>query len=65
MSRERGGFTDAKGHYLRGDVAQADATVDHKPVADPGEDCLSLVVTDAPLRFTGRFGRYLNSLTRG
>lgn len=59
-----GGFTDAGGHYLRGDVALADAKVDHRPIADPGEDCLCLVVTDAPLRLTGRVGRYLNFLNR-
>lgn len=59
-----GGFRDGGGHYLPGDVAQADASVDHQPVADPGEDCLCLAVTDAPLRLTGTFGRYLNFLTR-
>ena len=58
-----GGFRDAGGHYRPGDVAQADAAVDHQPVADPGEDCLCLAVTDAPLRLTGTFGRYLNFLT--
>jgi putative transcriptional regulator len=59
-----GGFSDETGHYLRGDVALADPSVDHRPVADPGEDCLCLAVTDAPLRLTGRFGRYLNFLAR-
>lgn len=59
-----GGFTDASGHYLRGDVAVADPSVDHRPVADEGEDCLCLAVTDAPLRLTGPVGRYLNFLAR-
>ncbi len=59
-----GGFSDASGHYLRGDVAVADASVDHRPVADDGEDCLCLAVTDAPLRLTGPFGRYLNFFAR-
>ena len=59
-----GGFSDSTGHYGPGDVAQADASVDHRPVADPGEDCLCLAVTDAPLRLTGPLGRYLNVLTR-
>ena len=59
-----GSFRDAAGHYRPGDVALADASVDHQPVADPGEDCLCLAVTDAPLRLTGTFGRYLNFLTR-
>jgi putative transcriptional regulator len=59
-----GGFSDASGHYLKGDVAVADPSVDHRPVADAGADCLCLAVTDAPLRLTGRFGRYLNAFLR-
>lgn len=59
-----GGFSDEHGHFLRGDLAEADASVDHRPVADPGEDCLCLAVTDAPLRLTGPFGRLLNPLLR-
>jgi len=59
-----GGFSDAGGHYRRGDVAEADPSVDHRPVADDDEDCLCLAVTDAPLRLTGRFGRYLNFFLR-
>ncbi len=59
-----GGFSDAQGHFVRGDVAEADTTVNHRPVADPGEDCLCLAVTDAPLRLTGPFGRLLNPFLR-
>jgi len=57
-----GGFTDPSGHYLRGDVAHAGGDVDHRPVADADGDCLCLVVTDAPLRLTGRIGRLFNFL---
>jgi putative transcriptional regulator len=60
----RGAFHDETGHYARGDLAIADASVDHRPVADEGEDCLCLAVTDAPLRLTGRFGRFLNPFVR-
>jgi len=59
-----GGFSDEHGHFLRGDLAEADSSVDHHPVADPGEDCLCLAVTDAPLRLTGPFGRLLNPFLR-
>lgn len=59
-----GGFSDENGHFLRGDVAEADPSVNHQPVADPGEDCLCLAVTDAPLRLTGPFGRLLNPFLR-
>ena len=59
-----GGFTERGNHFLRGDVAVADSSVDHCPVADPGEPCLCLAVTDAPLRLTGPFGRLLNPFVR-
>ncbi len=59
-----GGFSDEQGHFLRGDLAEADPTVDHRPVVDPGADCLCLAVTDAPLRLTGPFGRMLNPFLR-
>lgn len=60
-----GGFSDESGHYLRGDLAEADSGVDHRPVADAGEDCLCLAVTDAPLRLTGPLGRHLNRFVKG
>lgn len=59
-----GGFTDARGSYLRGDVAVTDQHVDHQPVADLDEDCLCLAVVDAPLRLTGRVTRFLNPFLR-
>ena len=55
-----GGFSDESGHYERGDIAECGDDIDHKPIADPGEDCICLAVTDAPLRLTGPVGRLLN-----
>ena len=60
----KGAFNDGIGHYARGDISIADAHVDHQPVADPDEDCLCLTVTDAPLRLTGTFSRFLNPFMR-
>ena len=57
-----GGFSDHTGHFLRGDVAIADPDVQHRPIADVGEDCICLAVTDAPLRFTGTIARLLSPL---
>lgn len=59
-----GAFRDETGHYRRGDVAANDHDVDHRPVADAGEDCICLVVTDAPLRLTGPIGRLLNPFVK-
>ena len=60
----QGGFGDQTGHYLRGDVAEADSDVDHRPIADDDEPCLCLAVTDGPLRLTSRLGRLLNPFLR-
>ncbi len=59
-----GSFRDASGHYRRGDIEIADASIDHQPVADPGQDCICLAVTNAPLRLTGPIGRLLNPFVR-
>lgn len=60
----RGGFSDASGHFSRGDIAVADEHFDHVPVADEGEECLCFAVLDAPLRLTGMFGRWVNPALR-
>lgn len=54
-----GGFTDGADHYGRGDVAGADPTVNHHPVADEGEACICLIVTEGKLRFSGPLGPLL------
>jgi putative transcriptional regulator len=59
-----GGFADSDGHYVRGEIALADDEVDHRPVADLGEDCLCFAVTDAPLRLTGPIGRLIAPFMR-
>ena len=55
-----GAYRDESGCYRRGDLQIADPEIDHRPVADEGEPCICLVVTDAPLKLTGPFGRLLN-----
>lgn len=59
-----GGFSDESGQYGAGDVAEADDSVTHRPMADPGEDCICLAVTDAPLKLTGPLSRLLNPFIR-
>ncbi len=54
-----GSFTDELGRYLAGDVAEADDEVRHQPIADSHEECLCLIATDGPLRFTGLMGRLM------
>ncbi len=60
----RGAFSDCTGRYGPGDVAMVDGELDHSPIAEAGEPCICLAVTDAPLRLTGRIGRFLNPFVR-
>jgi putative transcriptional regulator len=57
----QGSFADATGHYAKGDVATADASIDHQPRAGAGEMCLCLAVEDGALRLTGWAGRLLTA----
>ena len=51
-----GGFTDETGHFKAGDIAIVDPALTHRPLADPGEPCLSFIVSDTAPRFTGPLG---------
>lgn len=53
----KGAFRDEDGVFARGDLEVADAAVNHQPIAEPGEDCICLVATDARLRFNGLLPR--------
>lgn len=56
----QGAFRDVTGVYSRGDVAFADHSLVHRPLAEPGEDCICLAVLDAPLRLAGALGAMLS-----
>ena len=58
----QGAFCDVTGRYGRGDIAIAEADLDHRPVTDEGQDCICFAVTDAPLRLTGPVGRILDQI---
>ena len=49
----RGSFGDHNGEFFAGDVADVSDGVIHKPVVNVGVDCICLVITDAPLKFSG------------
>lgn len=60
----QGGFKDQDGHYETGDLAFADGDVDHKPIADDGEDCICFAVTAGRLQLTGPVGRWFAPFMR-
>ena len=53
----QGSYTDETGQYRRGDVAMADDSLTHYPVADAGEPCICLTVIEAPLKFRSPLAR--------
>lgn len=59
-----GGFSDGGSQYGPGDFVARDATHTHQPVVDEDEDCLCLVVLDAPLRLSGAVGSIVNPFLR-
>lgn len=58
----KGSFSDASGRFGPGDFEETDESVDHQPIADAGEDCICLAVTDAPLKFKSRIVRIIQPL---
>lgn len=59
-----GKFSDDAGDYQKGDFILADTSTHHQPRAGMEEDCICFAVMDAPLKFTGFFGRMLNPFMR-
>jgi len=60
----KGSFSDDSGRYKFGDVQETDGSVDHQPIADTEEECICLVVTDAPLEFKSILGKILQPIFR-
>lgn len=58
----KGSFHDGHARFARGDLEEADETLQHQPIADKDEDCICLAVTDAPLRFKSRFLRLVQPI---
>lgn len=60
----QGAFVDQDGRFARGDIEVASEETEHTPVADIGEDCICLVVTDAPLKFNGLLPKIAQKILR-
>ncbi len=58
----RGSFHDETGRYVRGDVADLDETVEHKPITDSEAECICLIASEQPERFHGLIARLLQPL---
>lgn len=60
----QGAFIDEDGRFARGDIEVASEETEHTPVADIGDDCICLVVTDAPLKFNGLLPKIAQKILR-
>lgn len=60
----QGAFSDEADRFGRGDIEIADEELHHTPVAEPGEDCICLAATDAPLKFKGLLPRLAQPFLR-
>ena len=59
-----GAFQDGRDRYGKGELCAADPATQHKPIAEDGEVCIALAVTDGPLAFTGPLGWVQRALGR-
>lgn len=48
-----GAYLDETGAYRRGDLIVTDETIDHSPKACPEAGCVCMIVSSAPVKFTG------------
>lgn len=60
----RGAFFDETDRFGPGDIEVATEADQHTPIADIGEDCICLAVTDAPLKFKGLLPRLAQPFLR-
>ena len=51
-----GGFKDRRRRFGPGDIVVSGPEITHNPVADKGDVCYALAVTEGSLSFTGAFG---------
>ncbi len=56
----RGGFSDRGGNYLAGDFVSLGEDDSHQPIAHQNSDCICLTAQNAPLQFTGFWGKIAN-----
>jgi putative transcriptional regulator len=60
----KGSFSDENGVYQPGDFLLKQPGEIHKPYAAANRDCICLTVVEAPVRFTGFWGKLLNPFLR-
>jgi putative transcriptional regulator len=59
-----GAFRQDGAHYGPGDFDLGDETIDHRPVVEPGQDCVCLVAMQGELQLKGLIGRIVQPFVR-
>ncbi|QIB65399.1 ChrR family anti-sigma-E factor [Kineobactrum salinum] len=60
-----GSFSDSQGVYGKGDIIFRNRDdKHHRPIASQDADCICLTAVEAPIQFTGFFGRLFNPFIR-
>ena len=60
----RGSYSDRFGRFAIGDIAALHANVVHRPIVDREDNCICLVATEAPARFTSLIMRMIQPFVR-
>ncbi len=60
----KGAFSHEDGRFAAGDVEDADGSVEHQPIVDPGEECICLVAMEGQLQLLGWMGRIMQPFVR-
>jgi putative transcriptional regulator len=58
-----GSYHDELGQFGRGDVAETDGEIVHKPISDNEVDCICLIATEARLKFDSLLARLVQRFT--
>jgi putative transcriptional regulator len=53
----KGAYRDSLGRFAAGDFAEAHGGIDHKPMVEPGEECICLFATEGRLKPNDWVGR--------
>ena len=55
----KGAYRDHMGRFARGDVADLDEEIEHKPIVEIDGDCICLMATERPTRFKSLAARII------
>jgi putative transcriptional regulator len=60
----QGAFAHVGGRFGVGDFDEADGSIEHQPVVEPGDACICLVAMEGKLRLLGLLGRIMQPFVR-